>query len=497
MFRFAVYAMVYLGAALMMINIFSFIQYARYIKGRKTWGKENSILYIPIVLLILFLIGYLAVGCFGSPDLIVAFILSGGSIFVFIIYKLLSGITRRILESEHLEAELLAAEESNRIRSRFLASISHEMRTPMNVILGLCRIALKNHDLPDNTREYLEKISCSGKHLSTLINNVLDLNQIESGVFVVKNEPFSLAELLTQINVIVEMLCDEKGLTYLPSVNKDVLGSYTGDEMLLKQVVLEILDNAVKYTDAPGSVMFSVRCTGIGQTVRTLAFTVEDTGVGMSQDYQEKLFDAFSKEDSSFTNRFEGSGLGLAAAKSKVELMGGTINVSSKKDLGSVFTVQIPLTFFEGEETPDVQSADLDSLEGRRILIVEDLDENAEIVSDLLDLEGAVSEHARNGQIAVDMFRQADVYYYDAVLMDLRMPVMDGLEAARQIRALARPDAKIVPILALTANAFESDIRHSLEAGMNAHLAKPVDSDLLYAALKQSISKAYVPVSDE
>ena len=204
-----------------------------------------------------------------------------------------------------------------------------------------------------------------------------------------------------------------------------------------------------------------------------------------------------TQEDSSFTNRFEGSGLGLAAAKSKVELMGGTINVSSKKDLGSVFTVQIPLTFFEGEETPDVQSADLDSLEGRRILIVEDLDENAEIVSDLLDLEGAVSEHARNGQIAVDMFRQADVYYYDAVLMDLRMPVMDGLEAARQIRALARPDAKIVPILALTANAFESDIRHSLEAGMNAHLAKPVDSDLLYAALKQSISKAYVPVSDE
>ena len=489
MVHFLTYTMVYLGAGLMIYNIYGFIRYARRMKNRANLGKGNHILYIPVFLLLLFFIGYLLIGFFGEPNWLVGSILLGGSIFVLVVYLLLNRITDQILENERLKVELLAAEESNRDKNEFLASISHEMRTPMNVILGIDGIALKNPALSPETRDQLEKIGRSGRHLLDLINRILEMQAIETGSLAVKREPFSLQSALEQIHAIIATQCEDKKLTYRMEAEDSLPEKLIGDEMLLKQSLLALLDNAVKFTDAPGTVTFQVERAPSEANNCLLRFRVQDTGIGMTPEFLAKAFNPFSQEDASFTNRFGGSGLGLASAKNTVELMGGSISAESEKNVGSTFTVSLP---FEIASQPSAQAAGEDqakevSLAGRRILIVDDVEENAEIAADLLELEDAENERAENGQIALNMFQQSEPNYFDAILMDLRMPVMDGLESASRIRALDRPDAKTVPIIALTANAFETDVQHSLEAGMNAHLVKPVDAELLYKTLKKWI----------
>ena len=483
-----IYAMVFCGAALMVYNIYGFIHFAAGLRKQTAFEKEYGILYIPIILLILFLLGYLAVGIFGSPDLIVAGILFGGSIFVFIIYKLLNGITQRILERKELEAKLRASEEASRAKTGFLSTISHEMRTPLNVIMGLDNIALRSPDLPQDTRRLLEKIGLSAKHLLGMISNILDMNRIERGRLELHNEVFDLTDALEQIDAIVGTMCEEKGLSYESELQPGAGASYLSDVLQLKQVLLSILENAVKYTDAPGAVSLRTQTQASGESVSTLRFTISDTGIGMDADFLAHIFEAFSQEDASSTSRFGGSGLSLAVTKNIVDLMGGTVSVESEKGRGSVFTVTVPLR--QAERSPEEAAPPTVALAGRRVLIVEDLPENAEIVQDLLELEDVETEHAENGRIALEMFERAPKHYYDAVLMDLRMPVMDGLEATRRIRALERPDAKTVPIIALTANAFESDVKNSLSAGMNAHLAKPTDAGMLYDTIKRHITNA-------
>ncbi|MBQ5787552.1 MAG: response regulator [Oscillospiraceae bacterium] len=481
--KWIIYGMILLGSLLMVYNIYGFVRYARNIRRSEKWGEEMRILNVPIFLLVMFLFGYIAVGLFGKPDLIMAAILFGGSIFVFIMYRLIDRITERIMEREHLEARLLASEESSRAKNSFLASISHEMRTPVNVILGLDSIALKNPALAGSTRDQLIKIGQSGRHLLGLINNMLDLQRIETGELDVRQEPFRLRDLTDQINAIAGTLCEEKGLRYQVTIADGADGWYQGDSLLLKQVLLNLLENAVKFTDPPGSVGFSAERLPSDGAKALLRFSVTDTGIGIGSDYLPKVFELFSQEDTSFTTRFGGSGMGLAIAKNDTELMGGNIAVESQPNVGSTFTVTLPLTPIApqdsaaGEETPDID------LEGRRILITEDIPENAEIAADLLELEGAVTEHAENGQKAFEMFQSSAPHYYDAILMDLRMPMMDGYEAARSIRALSREDAGTIPIIALTANASQEDVHRSMESGMNAHLVKPIDADLLYATL--------------
>ena len=483
--------LIYLGALLMVYNIWGFVRYARLVGARGKHFSQTRILYFPIFLLVMFLLGYLAVCLFGHPDWIVAGILFGGSVFVFIIYLLLSKITQQIIASERLEAELIAAEQSARARDAFLASVSHEMRTPMNVILGLDAVALRNPDLPEDTREQLEQIGYSGKHLLDLINNTLDMQGIETGALAAREEPFSLREIVNQVNAVAGPLCQEKGLAYVPSMNADPKARLLGDALLLKEALLVLLDNAVKFTNPPGTVRFTADTPG-----DQLRFTVEDTGIGMSPEFLPKAFDLFSREDPSSKSRYGGSGMGLAVAREKAGLMGGSISVVSKKGEGTVFTLTLPLRPAP-EEPPKVFVPDPFDLSGCRILLAEDIPANAEIAIDLLDLEGMVCDHAENGQVALDMFRGSIPYEYDAVLMDLRMPVMDGLEAARAIRALNRPDAGNIPILAVTANAFDSDIRASLEAGMNAHLVKPIDANLLYDSLRHWIRIAREGRTDE
>ncbi len=487
-----IYSMVYLGSALMVYNIYAFMRFVRYIQSLDQWGKEGRILYVPTILLVFFLIGYLVVGVFGKPDFVIAGILFGGSIFVYIMYRFFDRVTKRIVENERLEAELLAAEKSSQAKTTFLASVSHEMRTPINIILGIDHIALQNPDISETTRVQLEKIGLSTQHLLGLINNILDINRTESGDFTIKSERFLLRGIVAQIDALVETLCEEKGLEYRPAMDDELPDAFMGDEVMLKQVLLSMLDNAVKFTDSPGTVSFLVEAASDCEPssvddAQGVRFVISDTGVGMDEEFIPKLFDVFEQEDASYASRHGGSGLSLALAKNIVDRMGGSIEVTSKKGEGSTFTVVVPLELGVQDELPakSEPAEEQVSLEGRRVLVVEDIEENAEIVIDLLDLEGVECEHAENGQIAVDMFAQSDSGYYDAVLMDLRMPVMDGLEATRQIRGLSHSDAKTVPIIALTANAYESDVNHALDAGMNAHLAKPADVDLLYATLKK------------
>lgn len=572
-----IHGMIYCGAALMVYNIYGFIHFARFVRNLKSWKGSSFVLYVPIVLLIFFLFGYLFVGFLGDPDLIMAGILFGGSIFVFIIYKLLISIVRRIVEAEQMEARYLATKESDRVKSSFLANMSHEMRTPINVIHGLAIIALRDSSLSAKTRRSLEKIELSAKHFSGLINMILDMNRIENGQIAVNDKEFSLDDSLKQVNAIANTLCEGKGLAYEAVIPDDAAGLFRGDAPKLREVLLSLIENSVKYTHAPGDIRLITEIgpvenaedhpgegSGPGrkdtgspdpdsrretvdiqadiQKSRLCRFTVTDTGIGIDADFLPHVFEAFSREDASSTTRYGGSGLGLAITKGTVELMGGTITAESEKGVGSSFTVTIPLGYVPAAETagaggpfidtelsesplgvcqedipadhpdadeglsgdespaalPQAENRRTDtpaaeeggsfSLSGRRILVAEDIPENAEIVTDLLDLEGVETEHAVNGKEALDMAAQADAGYYDAILMDMRMPVMDGLEAARRIRALNRPDAKTIPIIALTANAFDSDVSAVLDAGMNAHLSKPIDPDLLYGTLKQFIS---------
>ena len=485
MIRWVPYAMVYLGSVLMLYNIWGFLRFSRNTRMRQSWRGDSRVLYLPVLMLILFLLGYLFIAFFGKPDLVIGSVLVGGSLFVFFMYKMLCRIIERIQANEQMEAKLLAAEEANRAKTVFLSSMSHEIRTPMNAIIVLDILALKNPDLPPRARDQLEKIGYSAKHLLGLINDILDMSRIESGRMELKKERFSFRELLSQVNVIVESQCQEKGLHYICRCPGELPDRYYGDDLRLRQVLINILGNSVKFTDSPGEISLTVESTDNG-----LRFTISDSGIGIDKDFLPKLFESFSQEDSSKTNRYGGSGLGMTITKKFVDLMGGEIAVESEKGVGSTFTVTVPLAVSdeEPEAAPDAPVLE-STLAGKRALVAEDIEQNAEILRDLLELEGVTADCAKNGQLAVELFRASPVGYYDAVLMDMRMPVLDGLAATRSIRALARPDAQSVPIIAMTANVFAEDVEQSLQAGMNAHLGKPIEPEKLYKTLARLIAE--------
>lgn len=398
----------------------------------------------------------------------------------------------QMAKSRALREALVAAQEANRAKTAFLSSMSHEIRTPMNAIIGLNNLALRKQSLDADTRQYLEKIGASAAHLLDLINDILDMSRIESGKMLLKNEAFSLRSVLKQVNDMVSTQCDDKGLTYSYSIVEDVPDCYEGDEMKLKEVLINILGNAVKFTDAPGSVCLTVDRTAVFEDQSTLRFSIQDTGIGMDEAFISKVFDPFAQEHGGSTNRYGSTGLGMAITKNIVETMNGSISVESKKHVGTKFTVIIPLKICE---LPTVhEEAGCEScvvpLEGKHILLAEDVIINAEIMKEVLAIKGALIDHAENGRAALEMFSQSAVGYYDAVLMDIRMPEMDGLETTEKIRELDRADASGVPIIALTANAFDEDVQRSLQAGMNAHLSKPVEPERLYRTLGELIGAA-------
>ena len=522
-----------------------------------------------------------------------------------------------------LSEALAAAEEANKAKTAFLSNMSHEIRTPMNAIIGLDSLALQNETLPAETREYLEKIGESAHHLLGLINDILDMSRIESGRLLIRKEEFSFRNMLEQINTMVMSQCAEKGLHYECRVIGGVSDYYIGDDMKLKQVLINILSNAIKFTDAPGNVTLTVERTAVFGDHSTVRFRISDTGIGMERAFIPKIFDAFTQEDSSRNNKYGSTGLGMAITKNIVELMNGTISVESEKGVGTEFTVIVTLnnsdqkgpvtnyispndlrilvvddeeiaaeharivldevgikadTCYDGQTAMhmlelqhakhepyslvllDWKMPDMDGLEvakeirklydkettviiltsfnwdeildeaihigvdsflakplfvsnvldefervarknnmslykekkrarlkGRRILMAEDVFINAEIMRQIIMAREAEIDHAENGKLAVDTFAGSPAGYYDAILMDVRMPEMDGLEATAAIRALDRPDAKAIPIIALTANAFDEDVQRSLQVGMNAHLSKPVEPEHLYQTLEELI----------
>lgn len=380
------------------------------------------------------------------------------------------------------------AQSANQAKTRFLSRMSHEIRTPINAIIGLDQIALRDPSISPETRDELDKIGSSARHLLSIVNDILDMSRIESGRIELKREEFSFQDFLEQISIIVGGQCEEKGLSFVCNKVEPLGEYYVGDPLKLKQVIINILGNSVKFTDPPGVITFTVEERASSDDHAMLRFTMKDTGIGMDQDFLPKLFDAFSQEDTENTNRYGGSGLGMAITKNIVELMGGSIEVESAKGRGTTFTVCVPLKQAHHVEAAPDASALPDataSLAGLHVLFAEDMELNAEILTDLLEMEDITSEWAENGQKAVEMFEKSEVGHFDFILMDMRMPVMDGLAATKAIRKLERADAKTIPIIALTANAFEEDVKQCLQAGMDAHLSKPVDIEQLKKTLLQ------------
>ena len=534
----------------------------------------------------------------------------------------------REIHNKQLAEALQAAQIASKSKTTFLSNMSHDIRTPMNAILGFTTLLAKDADNPAKVRDYTKKITSSGQHLLSLINDVLDVSKIESGKVVLTTGEFTLSSLVSSVDAIIRPMAKEKAQNFYVSVT-DIKHEYlVGDETRINQILINLLSNSVKYTQERGSIWF--RIIGVEQRsgqFEHIRIEVEDNGYGMTPEYLETIFDAFTRAENSTTNKVQGTGLGMAITKNIVELMGGTIDVSSEVNKGTLFRVDLELripsglsdeqfwadsglsrilavdddieilksvqtlmkdtdipvdtalsgeeaiamaqascdtdggydvilldwkmpemdgietakklrgiipetvpilflTAYDGDEVQDEaysmentgflakpffvsafkeallklrkdqshknhipETASDSCLNGLRFLVAEDNDINAEILSELLDLEGAVCEIVENGQLALERFAGAAAGEFDAILMDVQMPVMNGYEASRRIRALERADAADIPIIAMTANAFAEDVKDALNAGMNVHIAKPIDMGLLKKTVKQYVSK--------
>ena len=389
-----------------------------------------------------------------------------------------------------MEEAYRAVKAANEAKTVFLSNMSHDMRTPMNAIIGFSALLDRDASKPDKVREYNGKIAASSRHLLNLINNVLDMSKIESGQNRLDVAEFTLEELLEELKAAVQPMALEKQQSLeigSCSLRSECL---LGDKPRLRQILVNLLSNAVNYTPKGGRIELSVlELPEISGEYAHLCFQVRDNGIGISPEFLEHIFDPFTREKNTTASGILGTGLGLAIAKSMVDLMGGTISAESTQGEGSTFRVELELRYAAqpSRENAPVPQANAEGLEGLRVLAAEDNDINAEILEELLSLEGVSCERTVNGQEALERFRQMPPGYYDAILMDIQMPVMNGHQAARAIRALDRPDAKTIPIVAMTANAFAEDVQKSMEAGMNAHLAKPINMPSLKGVLQKLI----------
>ena len=400
-------------------------------------------------------------------------------------------VNQKLKKAKNVATEALqTAENANKAKTDFLSNMSHDIRTPMNAIIGIT--SLIRHDAGNKAKviEYADKIDISSQHLLGIINDVLDMSKIEAGKTVFKYSDFSILDLVQELDTIFHTQIYEKQQT-LTIIKENIQHEWVnGDQVHLMQIFSNLLSNAVKYTQEGGKIQFFVEeCETKSSVYAKYRFLVSDNGMGMSADFKDTIFDAFTRAESSLTNKIQGTGLGMAITKNLVEAMGGTIDVESELGQGSCFEVLLDLKIAEdrtvalaAQEETDEQDGNI--LQGMRFLCAEDNELNAEILTELLKIEGAECTICENGEEILKAFEQSAPGDYDMILMDVQMPVMNGYDATKAIRRSSHELAKKIPIIAMTANAFSEDIQHSLAAGMNAHVSKPVEMTVLEKTIR-------------
>lgn len=399
----------------------------------------------------------------------------------------------REMELRHkreLREALISAKLASEAKSRFLSNMSHDIRTPMNAIMGMTSIALTHIDDKEKVQSCLDKINISANHLLRLINEVLDMSYIESGKITIKSEPFNLIELIETVIFIMQEQFDSKNQTFTTDFGEIINNDLLGDRVRIQQILLNVLGNAAKYTPKCGNIKFVAKEIDTGDNgVSRYEFVVSDTGKGMSEEFVKNIFKPFEREEK-IEDEIEGSGLGMAISKSIIDLMKGDIKIDSEPDKGSIVTITIPFRHNISKRNQPAAGTQTHNcnepyavLHGKKILVVDDNEINCDIACDYLEDVGAVTDVAINGKEAFNIISSGE--YFDAVLMDIRMPVMNGYEATRRIRELNSEYAKKIPIIAMTANAFEEDVQMSIQIGMNAHISKPLSADMMYSTLAE------------
>jgi signal transduction histidine kinase/CheY-like chemotaxis protein len=384
--------------------------------------------------------------------------------------------------NRRLRISVLQEKEASEAKTDFLSRMSHDIRTPLNGIVGLTTLAL-SEDTSPRIREYLDNIKVSGQFLAGLVNDILDLSKVESGKAELHPEPYSCRDLCKYVEAVVMPLCRNKGLSFRISPPDDAPPVLL-DRLRFNQIIFNLLSNAVKYTPAGGLVEFHWERTSLADGRVALSFTVRDTGVGMSEEFQKHMFESFTQERSQTADT--GSGLGLSIVNSLVKLMNGRISVESRQGEGSVFTVYLETSACEAEALAE-REVESTKLDGKRVLLCEDNRINIMVAQRMLEMWGMSVDTAANGRIGVELFTASAPGTYDVILMDVIMPEMDGLEATRIIRSLDRPDAATIPIIAMTADAFAENVAQALAAGMNDHVSKPIDMPKLFGILNRYI----------
>lgn len=393
-------------------------------------------------------------------------------------------------QQKKINDALLAAENASQAKSEFLSRMSHEIRTPMNGIIGMTAVARMSVDNRKKLLDCLNKIDLSSSYLMTLINDILDMSRIESGKVELYDEEFELPRLIDRINTMFKQKAEDAGIRFYIDARSLTVRSVIGDELRISQIIINIISNALKFTPSGGCVHLDITEKNVQDDQVSLQFMIKDNGIGMSEEFQSRIFEPFEQAEASTSHQYGGTGLGLAISYNFVKMMRGDITVASKPGQGSCFTITLPLKCPpQNSKQPETQAAfateDAEcSLDGISILLAEDNEINSEIASAILESCGAAVKPVWNGKEAVDEFAASLPGQYKLILMDIQMPVMDGLKASRSIRSINRPDARTIPILGLSANAFHHDIDAAHQNGMDGYISKPIDITKLFETIR-------------
>ena len=395
-------------------------------------------------------------------------------------------------QKEALQAALQQANAANQAKTDFLSRMSHDMRTPMNAIIGITALALDEINDPDAMVKNLSSISSASRFLLGLINDILDMTKIEDGAVELHLEPYDYEDFLENLRAMFGPLCKENGIEFIIEIGERQFYPVLMDKVRVNQIFFNVLSNAVKFTPEGGTIIYREEKVTIEGNKIYGVYSITDTGIGMSREFQKRLFEPFVQEDNEMTSSIQGTGLGLSITKRLLDLMGGSISIESQEGRGTKVIINLAGELAslqeEEEKEDDGGEAHTEALKGKRVLLVEDHPLNTEIAKRLLEKKGLLVTSVENGKMALEHFGASELFFYDVILMDVRMPVMDGITAAKKIRELSRPDAGNIPIIAMTANAYTEDVQKTKDAGMDIHLAKPIEPERLYQTLAEQLA---------